>query len=129
MGGWTSTLFCMGLSTVTGWLCAALPVSQHARPQPVRHQPTVLQRHSAAAPHMCSDNSLSAEIEAWDRDTASQPKIMFGSPLDTLRQHKADGAYVLIFNRGQELSQHQPEPLVPAPDPAPALILGRPSSP
>ena len=78
---------------------------------------------------MCSDNSLSAEIEAWDRDTASQPKIMFGSPLDTLRQHKADGAYVLIFNRGQEPSQHQPEPFVPAPSPAPALILGRPSSP
>ena len=129
MGGCTSTLLWMGLSTVTGWLCAALPVSQHARPQPVRHQPTVLQRHSAAAPHMCSDNSLSAKIEAWDRNAASQPKIMFGSPLDTLRQHKADGAYVLIFNRGQELSQHQPEPLVPAPDPAPALILGRPSSP
>ena len=129
MGGWTSTLLCMGLSTVTGWLCAALPVSQHARPQPVRHQPTVLQRHRAAALQMCSDNSLSAEIEAWDRDTASQPKIMFGSPLDTLRQHKADGAYVLIFNRGQELSQHQPEPFVPAPSPAPALILGRPSSP
>ena len=99
---WTLTLLCMRLSTVTGWLCAAVPpVSQHARLQRVRHQPTVLRR-LAVAPQMCSDDSLSAELEARSLATAAQPKIMFGSPLDTLRQHRAEGAYVLIFNRGQD---------------------------
>ena len=102
VAAWTMALFCMLLSTVTGWLCSAVPVSQLARLHRVRHEPTILRRHSAVAPQMCSDDSLSAELEARSLDIAAQPKIMFGSPLDTLRQHKAEGAYVLIFNRGQD---------------------------
>ena len=92
------TLLCMRLSIVTGWLTVAVPES-HARVQRVRHQPTVLRRHAVAL-QMCSD-SLSAEFERRTRPV-SQPSIVFGSPLDTMRQHKADGAYVLIFNRGQD---------------------------
>jgi hypothetical protein len=102
VAAWTMALFCMLLSTVAGWMCSAVPVSQLARLQRVRHEPTILRRHSALVPQMCSDDSLSAEIEARSLDIATQPKIMFGSPLDMLRQHKAEGAYVLIFNRGQD---------------------------
>ena len=113
------TMLCLSLMRVSGWQMAALPVP-HGHAQCASSQTSARQ---AVAPQMCSYDRLSSEFQACATTTqrragqvpTTQPcslspsqrlanqrtGTVFGEPRSLLRQHKADSAWVLLFNAGQ----------------------------
>jgi hypothetical protein len=88
------TMLCLSLMRVSGWQMAALPVP-HGHAQCASSQTSARQ---AVAPQMCSYDRLSSEFQ---RLANQRTGTVFGEPRSLLRQHKADSAWVLLFNAGQ----------------------------
>jgi hypothetical protein len=112
------TMLCLSLMRVSGWQMAPLPVP-HGHAQCAISQTTARQ---AVAPQMCSYDHLSSEFQVCARHATqhrSSPASLsaaplpsqrlanqrtgtvFGEPRSLLRQHKADSAWVLLFNPGE----------------------------
>ena len=112
------TMLFLSLMRVSGWQMAALPVP-HGHAQCAISQTTARQ---AVAPQMCSYDHLSSEFQVCARHatqhrsspasltSAPSPSqrlanqrtgTVFGEPRSLLRQHKADSAWVLLFNAGE----------------------------
>jgi len=88
------TMLCLSLMRVSGWQMAALPVP-HGHAQCASSQTSARQ---AVAPQMCSYDRLSSEFQ---RLANQRTGTVFGEPRSLLRQHKADSAWVLLFNPGE----------------------------
>ena len=112
------TMLFLSLMRVSGWQMAALPVP-HGHAQCAISQTTARQ---AVAPQMCSYDRLSSEFQVCARHPTQTPVspasltsapspsqrlanqrtgTVFGEPRSLLRQHKADSAWVLLFNPGE----------------------------
>jgi len=88
------TMLCLSLMRVSGWQMAPLSVP-HGQAQCASSQ--TIARH-AVAPQMSSDDRLSSEFQ---RLADQRTGTVFGEPRSLLRQHKADSAWVLLFNPGE----------------------------
>ena len=89
------TMLCLCVTSVGGWQMTALPVpSGHAHCASSQASA----RQAVAAPRMCSYDHLSSEFQ---RLANQRTGTEFGEPRSLLRQHKAESAWVLLFNAGE----------------------------
>ena len=136
------TMLCLGLTSVGGWQMTALPVpSGHAH-----CASSQASARQAVAPRMCGYDHLSSEFQARRRaPTPILPPLIaalspsqrlanqrtgteFGEPRSLLQQHKAESAWVLLFNAGQKnegVYAHTPMPVARLPAYYPSRLTAR----